>query len=392
MNLRILIILLLTPITGATIDIYVPSLPAIAHYLHTSNNLVQLTVPIYLLGYSTSQLFIGALSDVIGRRILIITGLIFFILVSFLATLSVNIEMLLAMRFLQGIAATAPGLARPVASDSFSGGDLSKIFNYTTIAWAVGPIIAPVIGGYLQFYFQWKAPFYFLVGYAAITLALVYFYLPETLKERQPLHLITWIRNYKTVISHPQFIGSIFILTGGYSYLIFFNVIGPLLIQNTLHYSSIEFGHMALLLGLAWFLGNCFNRYLIKRFSVNVITQQSILLVIAANIVLLGFALYPILNLWVLILPMWVMFFAAAICFTNYFSQCLSLFPNIAGTASAAMSSLFITMTAGIGVLASFLSDKNQIPLAWSFIVLSLMIFFINYYLSRLALESREVQ
>ena len=153
-------VLLLVPMTGASIDIYVPSLPNITQALQASTHLVQLTIPLYLLGYGLSQAFCGALSDALGRKSLLMAGLVLFIIASVVVPFSPNVYFLMAMRALQGVGVAAPGvLARAIVSDSFDKEQLPKITNYMTTAWAAGPILAPVLGSYLQTYLSWHASY-----------------------------------------------------------------------------------------------------------------------------------------------------------------------------------------------------------------------------------------
>jgi DHA1 family bicyclomycin/chloramphenicol resistance-like MFS transporter len=188
LTLRLFILLAMVPLTGATIDIYVPSLPAITAHFGVPAQLVQWTIPSYLIGYSLAQLFCGALSDAWGRRALLIIGIVLYTGASFLAASASSIGMLILMRFVQGLGVAAPGvLARAIASDSFDSERLPHITNYITLAWALGPIVAPLIGGYLQHVFGWKAIFYFLTAYGCIVLLLIYVLLPETNSYRHQL-------------------------------------------------------------------------------------------------------------------------------------------------------------------------------------------------------------
>ncbi len=79
---------------------------------------------------------------------------------------------------------------RSVIPDLFEGRELYKWMNYMVMAWSMGPIIAPAIGGYLQHYFGWKSNFYFLATYTILTGLLVYFYLPETSKHRHSFQFL----------------------------------------------------------------------------------------------------------------------------------------------------------------------------------------------------------
>lgn len=383
-----LVILLMIPLTGAGIDIYVPSLPAITHDFGVTENLVQLTIPAYLIGYSVAQLFYGALSDAIGRKKLLIAGVIFYIITSVVAPFSHTIYTLIFIRFLQGVGISAPGvLAKAIVNDSFDKSELPIMTNYMTIAWAIGPILAPMLGGYLQFYFNWHASFYFLALYGLLNLITIILFLPETNKNRHPVKLSTLMQNYKTTFSSKTFIICIIALAILYAYMILFNIVGPFLVESVLNYSPIVFGHLALLLGIAWFLGSLCNRFLIKYYSVPTLIKIGVVINLLASLFMWICAISHFLNLSILIIPTLFIFFGGSIMFTNYFGTCLSIFPNIAGTASAAMGTLFIAGTAFTGALASMLKTQTQLPLASCYLVMTLIILLLSFKMKNLELD-----
>jgi len=146
---------------GIGIDLYVPSLPAIADYFNATSHAVQITIGIYMFGYAIGQLFLGILSDSFGRRKIIILSGFFYTLASLLAAFSPNIFLLITYRFLQGLSISGLGVvARAVATDMFDGLDLAKSLASFSLSWAIGPILGPFIGGYIQHYFDWKTNFY----------------------------------------------------------------------------------------------------------------------------------------------------------------------------------------------------------------------------------------
>lgn len=94
---------------GICIDLYVPSLPIITDYYHTTTSLAQLTIGAYMLSYSVGQVFLGVLSDSVGRRKILLASNVFFILASFTATIALNIYILILCRFLQGLGTAGMG-------------------------------------------------------------------------------------------------------------------------------------------------------------------------------------------------------------------------------------------------------------------------------------------
>jgi MFS transporter, DHA1 family, multidrug resistance protein len=364
----------MVPLTGATIDIYVPSLPAITKHFAVPAQLVQWTIPSYLIGYSLAQLFCGALSDAWGRRTLLIIGIVLYTGASLLAASASSVSMLILMRFVQGLGVAAPGvLARAIASDSFDSERLPQVTNYITLAWALGPIIAPLIGGYLQHVFGWQAVFYFLTAYGCLVLLVVCFLLPETNAHRHQLRLDTLLNHYKAVLSSPVFLGCAFVLAIIYAQLILFNVVGPFLVQTVLGESPIVFGRVALSLGVAWFFGSLANRILTATFPQLPLMEIASAVAFVGSIIMAWLAFARPLSLSDLVIPTAIVFMSGSITFTRCFGLSIRLFPAQAGTASALVGTLFIAGSALAGFAASFLEAGTAIPLALSFVGLTLL-------------------
>jgi DHA1 family bicyclomycin/chloramphenicol resistance-like MFS transporter len=375
LTLRLSILLAMVPLSGATIDIYVPSLPAITTHFGVPDQLVQWTIPSYLIGYSLAQFFCGAFSDAWGRRALLIIGIVLYTGASLLAASAFSISMLILMRFAQGLGVGAPGaLARAIASDSFDSERLPHVTNYITLAWALGPIIAPLIGGYLQHVFGWQAVFYFLTAYGCVVLFLVCFLLPETNPNRHQLRPGTLLDQYKAILASPVFLGCALVLAMIYGQLILFNVVGPFLIQTVLGESPIVYGHVALSLGMAWFLGSLANRILTAIFPQLPLTEIATVVAFVGSTIMVWLAFESPLSLSNLVLPTAVIFMSGSITFTRCFGLSMRLFPKHAGTASALVGTLFVAGSALAGFGASFLEASTAVPLAFSFIALTSLV------------------
>ena len=391
--LRLGIILMMVPLSGASIDIYVPSLPAITNHFGVPVQLVQWTIPSYLIGYSLAQLFCGALSDAWGRRRLLLAALALYTAASLLASFSSTVSILIILRFVQGLGVAGPGvLARAIASDTVEADRLPTVTNYITLAWALGPILAPMIGGYLQHIFGWRAVFYFLTIYGCLALLLVYFLLPETNPHRHQLKVRTLLDHCKTVLASPVFLGCTSVLSIIYAYLILFNVVGPFLIQVVLHQSAIVFGRIALCLGIAWFLGTLANRFLAGSFPKLPLMEIGTAVTLCGSLLMGWFAIWEGVSVPHLVIPTAVIFFSGSITFTQCFGRCMQLFPKLAGTASALMGTLFIAGSAFAGFLGSFLETETALPLSMAFIALTLLSAFLQRFmhLSRNAPRSGE--
>lgn len=371
----LLLILFMTPLSGATIDIYTPSIPSIMHHFLTTSTLAQITVPAYIFGYAAGQLFVGTSTDVYGRKYIAIGTTVLFALVSALAPFSPNIGFLIFLRFLQGVFVNgATTVNKSLLSDLFEQERRMKYANYITISWAMAPIIAPYIGGYLQVYFGWHAPFYFLAIYGALIVLFYLFLVPETNLNRIPLDTKLIANNYKSLVTHTQFIACTFCLGLVYAFITVFNVIGPFLIQKELHYSPVFFGKVALLMGVAWLMGNILNRLLIKYIRFKYLGTAATILIVTTAIIATIFSMIVGVDLYMIIVPTLIIFISGGTIFTNCLGKCLSLFPHIAGSAAAMMGVIFLTISASISFIASFFKADSAVPFAVIYLTLAILL------------------
>lgn len=373
-SLIIWTLLCLMPIVGMAVDLIAPSLPAIATDLQVSTKITKNIISIYLLGYAIGNFFTGFLTDAIGRQKLLRFGLLAFTVVSIIPVLFPHIAVLLGVRLLQGITLGAVAvLTRAICSDILPSEKLIRFGTFIGTMWGLGPVIGPLIGGYLQFYFGWKAGFCFFSLITLVGFILVYNIVPETNFARQSLNIKTIKKNFIEVITHRVFMTMVMLMGLVYSLMIVFNTLGPFLIQDQLHYSSIFFGHLALYLGLT-FLGATFVcRYCLKKFKPEnlFLVIIDLFFLIAACGVVISYFLSE--NIIFIAIMSGFMFFVSGWIFPMSTGKGLSLFRHIAGTASATMYFINILLTSLSAFLISFIKIQTAIPLMWIYFFLMLL-------------------
>jgi Bcr/CflA subfamily drug resistance transporter len=372
--------ILIIPLSGLAIDIYAPSLPSVALYFNADKSLVQLTITSYMLGIGILQLFAGGISDSFGRKKPFLIATIILLIATLIIPFAHNIYQLLVLRFIQGAAAAATIVPmRSVIPDLFEGRELYKWMNYMTMAWSIGPVIAPAIGGYLQHYFGWKSNFYFLALYIFSTGLIIYFYVPETSQHRHAFHITSILKRYKEIMSNLSYLSSLLMNGLLYSLIILFTVAGPFLIQTEMHYSAIQYGNMALILGGSWFLGTLTNKFLIDiPFETKAKFCLGTMLILA--ILMLITALYMKINIYVLLVPLFFITWLGGIVFPNNFAKIVSLFPTMTGSANALFGGFILIITAITSSLATYLKSTSIVPFAVAYIGLISLCLLITYF------------
>ena len=257
---------LLITLSAFSVDIMLPGIPRIGEDLGADLNLVQLIVPVFIVAIGVGQFFCGSISDRFGRRPVIIGGLLIFLVGSVLCTFATTIETLLVGRFLQGLGgATGPVIGRTILRDLFSGETLARNMALAMAVFAIGPIIAPLIGAGLMWVAGWRVIFVAVIIFASALLLYCLFALPETIAVKDPnaTRLRTWISNTKTVFIHPQ--SRFYLLTSGLIYssmlLILTNL--PQVYNRTFGISGALFAILFAVHGFGIIVGQIANRALI---------------------------------------------------------------------------------------------------------------------------------
>lgn len=191
------------------IDTYLPAFAGIAQQLHASPLQIQQTLSAYLFAFAFMSLFHGALSDSLGRRPVVLTGIAVFTLASAGCALSTSIAQLVAFRALQGLS-TGAGIvvSRAVIRDLFPPADAQRVMSQVTLFFGIAPAVAPIVGGFLFVHAGWQAVFWFLTGVGVVLWLSNWWLLPETLPtaQRQPFEAAHLLKGYVTLLSHPRFV------------------------------------------------------------------------------------------------------------------------------------------------------------------------------------------
>ncbi len=205
---------LMLSISAFSIDIILPAFPSLADSTNATSQQIQLIVPVYLFAMGLAHPFFGALSDRAGRKPGIYLGLTIFIVGSAVCLMSASLWQLLAGRFLQGFgAASAVVICRAMIRDRYAGSALAQNMATVSMFFAIGPVLAPLIGYLIYDSVGWRGIFIFLILFV-LAMGVATYKLPETLAI-ELRHKAGWreiIQNFALVFKHPQ--SRYFILLG----------------------------------------------------------------------------------------------------------------------------------------------------------------------------------
>ena len=359
-------------LTAASTDIYLPSLPGVAADFHASAHQVQLTLSAFMYGYGATQLICGPLSDRFGRRPILVAGLLLYVAATIGCLFAPTIEWLIALRFIQAVGACAPPvIGRAVVRDVFPADQIARAFSSIALVFTMAPIAAPMVGGFLEGAFGWRANFLVLMAIGVGLLGATYMLLKETNRHMNPLALrpSRLVGNYLTMLTHRRFLG--YALGMGVSFSGMFAYISesPFVLIQLVGLSPEGYGTAFGLVAIGFGIGSFAAGRLAHRHGVDGTIAIGIVCYIVSALVLNGLALAGILDVYAICLPMVGVSIAIGLIMPNCQAGAVSPFPMMAGAASALMGFMHTTLSSSTGVAVGQLHDGTQLPMTLTTLV-----------------------
>lgn len=378
--------LLLTPLIALGMDLYTPSLPAIMNYFHVSHYAAKLTIILYLAGFGLSQPLVGIVSDHMERKQFILIALGCYALSSFLSAFVSSIQLFYLLRIINSVCATSIAVViKSIILDNFTGKKLAKANNFFTLSWSITPMIAPVIGGYLQHYFNWQSNFYFMAIYALFGFVLCFgIFRNPHIKTKKVLSLSRVFQKWKILFTDHFFVAAIFILAVENSILFLYYTAAPFIIQNTLHFNAAQYGEVMLFAGASYLVGNLINDRLLNYFSVEKLIAIGLTISLAIPIVPLMIALLTynhVMNIYLVTLPIFMIFMCDGLIFANIATKSLSSYTQFSGIAGGLLAGMLnIFASAIVAACAHWLDLHNIVTLNLTYFVMLCVSCFVFFF------------
>lgn len=230
--------ILMVAVGQMTQTLYVPSIPVMAVDLGVSSASLQAVMACYLIPYGLSQFVYGPVSDKWGRRPVLLVGMMVFLLGTLTIQLIPTATALLVGSFIQGLGTGAGGaMSRTLMRDRYSGAELNRANSLVSMGVIFSPLLAPVLGGWLTELLHWRAGYWFLFGFGALTTLALLAWFVETLprERRQPLRVRA---AYRHVLGNPRFQGNLLCLMATFAGLAVFEAAAGVLLGDVLKLSA----------------------------------------------------------------------------------------------------------------------------------------------------------
>jgi MFS transporter, DHA1 family, multidrug resistance protein len=345
-----------------SIDTVFPAFAVMEHAFGADKLAMQQSISLYLLGYASMSLFHGPLSDALGRKPVILVGLLIFTLASIGCALSTSMYQMLAYRVIQRLSAGV-GLivGRAIVRDALDGDDAQRLMSHISMIFGVAPAIAPIIGGWILGWSNWQSIFWFLSLFGAMVLLATAWVLPESHppEKRMPLNMKALTQAYKHIIVNKRFRLLALAGTANFGALFLYITSAPAFVLDILKLNEQQFGYFFAPTIGGMILGSFFSGRAAGKMSG----------VRLANIGFLFCGISAVFNIsyhffvsevrlpWA-VLPMVLSAFGIALVFPILTIAILDMYPNQRGTASSMQAFVGLLSNALIaGLLSPALSN-----------------------------------
>ena len=361
-----MLLAMLTALGPLSTDMFLPSLPDIAHVLMAPTARVQLTVSSYLIGFAAGQIIYGPLSDRYGRRPVLLAALALYLTSTLGCAAAQSVDPLIGARFLQGIGGSGSiVLSRAIVRDLYSGVRAARELSLLGSISAFAPIVAPMIGGVLQTAFGWRAGFA-VMAVAAIVAALVAArLLPETLRRQAGavMSIRSMIGGYGTVLRHPEFLVYLGILTVSYAGLFAWISGASVVLQSVYGLSAVTFGFTFSLGAAGYMVGATIAARLVVRMGLNRTMGIGVVVIALGGLALVAVVAAGVPGIW-LVVAMALYLAGLGLAMPQAMAAALTPFPDRAGTAASLMGLVQQTVAAIVAAAVGYYLGRSAWPVA----------------------------
>lgn len=366
----ILLLMGMTLLGVFPLDVVLPSFPALSDYFQTSASDIALSVSLFAIGLALSVVLVGPLSDLWGRKRLLLTGTIISMIGAAGCLVSSDYRWFLLFRVIQAVGCGSFVLSQALIQDLFVGKEQERMRIWMTTAGGVFISISPLLGTWLQLHLGWEGSFYVFIALAAIVWVKANTLLRDT-PPRRDASPGRFFGAYWRLCSDVRFMG--YWLISGLAFACHFSfiVISPIIFMERLALSPYEFAWALLLYGVAYVFGGVVASALHRRLQANTQIIVGLGLIALSGVVMLWLANQFGLTATAVLIPMLICTAGTTIARPIANSRAMTLHPEDAGTSSS-VGGVMIFMCGGvISVVINLVSDDLTTALSLCFLILS---------------------
>jgi DHA1 family bicyclomycin/chloramphenicol resistance-like MFS transporter len=367
----VLLLLLTMVLLGVfPLDVILPSFPAMSAHFATPSSNIALSISIFAVGFSISQFFLGPLSDRLGRKRLLMIGMLVSIVGAVGCAGSEQFALFVFFRGVQAIGCGSFVLSNALVQDIFTAEERDRVRIWMTTASGLFISTSPLLGTFLQALFGWTGSFYLFAFIAGLVLLNAFRTLPTS--RPSPMSARFW-KSCAMIVSHRRFMGFSLVAAIAFTCHFSFIAISPLIFIDEFGLTHLQFSLVLLIYGAAYVLGGVIAGRLQKRINHQQRLNAGLALIGLAGLMLIILHLTTDRSPLTILLPMMICTVGTTIARPAAASRAMDFFPHHAG-AAASMLNTTVFVTGGVLSAAASITVANfESALATGFIVLSLI-------------------
>lgn len=364
-----------TALAPFAIDAYLPAMSVLADHVGASIHHTELSISTFLAGFAIGQLLFGPLSDRLGRKPVLLAGLLAFLLASLAITTVDSLTELLVWRFVQALGGGACVVnSAAIVRDCFSGRQAASVMSTMAMIMMLAPLVAPLVGSGLLYLADWWLIFVFLAVYAAFLMWLMGTRLPETRAPGQPAASFRQVlRNYASVLGHREAVGYICAVAASFGGLFAFVTASPYVYLEHFGLSPAVYPFVLGINVIVIALSNQLNIQLLHRRSPlqNLLLGLAVQLTMALCLVLAAVA--GVASLPVVVVLVMCYSGMIGLITPNAMSLLLDQFGHMSATATAMMGGIKFGAAALAGVMVGAFEIESLWPMVLTMLAASLI-------------------
>ncbi|MBH3403585.1 multidrug effflux MFS transporter [Pseudomonas glycinae] len=364
------------------LDVLLPSFPALAEHFRSTPADIALSISLFAVGIAFAQLLIGPLSDVIGRKGLLLAGMSVSMLGALGCVMTSDYSLFLVFRVVQALGCGCFVLSQALVQDLFEGEERDRLRILMVTATGIFISVSPLAGTLLQAALGWRGSFWVFSALSAIVLLKAWWFLDNSRPAARGTST-HFLRAYRRVLVDFDFVGYWLISAFAFACHFSFIVISPLIFMDRLQLSAYDFSLILLIYGAAYVIGGILASVLSRRINGSQQIVVGLSLILFAGLTMLYLASNFALTPTTVLIPMLICTAGTTIARPAATSRAMSLYPENAGTSASAGSTLIFICGGLISALISLSPANLQSTLGYSFVILSGVALALNARISR---------
>jgi DHA1 family bicyclomycin/chloramphenicol resistance-like MFS transporter len=350
-------------------DFYLASLPGLTQTFAASVATVQLTLSVFVITFGVMQLFIGPLSDRLGRVPVTTAGIALYAAASVACALAPSIELLILARLFQAIGCcTVVVVARAIIRDVFDPLAGARVMAQASTLLAIGPLLGPILGSFLEVRYGFRATFAVLAVFAGALLVATLLTLSETNahRDRNATRAGPLLRNCALVLRSRHFVAYALVGAASYGGLFAFISGSSFVLIRVLGVPTSHFGYGFAFCVSGYLVGTIVCPRLLARHGIVGTLKRSACVSAAGGLAMATLAVAGVLHWAAVLVPQFVCMLAHGINFPCSQAGAVAPFPRQAGAAAGVLGFLTMALAGLVGWWMGVSNNGTVYPLAFT--------------------------